>query len=334
MESLTFTLAHERPAEILKQCPNYSASPFLYKQLSHRSVYLKDETQRMGLGAFKALGGVYAVAQLIRGNDLSPNVTLTAMREKAKGLTFVCASAGNHGMAVAAGARIFGAKARIHLSEIVPDDFVVKLKAQGAEVVRSGTTYEESVQIAIIDAAENDHIHLADGSWEGYTEPPRLVMEGYTVIAEEMRRSFTETGDWPTHVFLQAGVGGFAAAITYMIRKNWPTQPQIIIVEPEDAPCLRDGVKAGHVVTVEGPVSNMGRLDCKTASILALEILQVMADKFVTISDTQAQDAAEELSKLDIRTTPSGAAGVAALNASKIEPNARPLVIITEGFVR
>jgi len=294
---------------------------------------LKDESHRMGLGAFKALGGVYAVARLIIGDDVVLNFSLEALREKAKEVTFVCASAGNHGMAVAAGARIFGAYARIHLAETVPQAFVARLEAQGAQVVRSGATYEESVQIAITDAAESKCIHLADGSWPGYTEPPRLVMEGYTVIAEEMRKQLTQDGNWPTHVFLQAGVGGLAAAITYMIRKNWPVQPKIIVVEPDSASCLLDGVTAGHVVTVDGPASNMGRLDCKTASMLALEILRTMADSFVIITDEQGQAATDELAKLDIQTTPSGAAGFAALTVGDIPAEARPLLIISEGQV-
>ena len=288
----------------------------------------------MGLGAFKALGGVYAVAQLIKGDEGASNSSLEEMREKAGEMTFVCASAGNHGMAVAAGARIFGAKARIHLSETVPHAFVTRLKKQEAQVVRSGANYEESVQIAINDAAENNCIHLADGSWAGYSEPPRLVMEGYTVIAEELRKALSKNGNWPTHVFLQAGVGGLAAAVTYMIRKNWPVQPKIIIVEPEKAPCLKDAVKAGHVVTVGGSASNMGRLDCKTASMLAFEILNFMADSFVTVSDDQAQAATDDLSKIGIQTTPSGCAGFAALNAIDLSIDARPLVIITEGRVQ
>jgi len=334
MEKLSFELNHERAADQLKPWPNYEPSPLLHRTFAERSALLKDETQRMGLGAFKALGGGYAVAQLIMGGEADPNMALSAIREKARGMTFVCASAGNHGMAVAAGARMFGAKARIHLSQNVPDDFVKRLTEIGASVVRSGATYEESVEIAIKDAADNDCIHLADGSWPGYTEPPRLVMEGYTVIAEEMRTVFAKSEDWPTHVFLQAGVGGLAAAITYMIRKNWTVQPKIIVVEPEFAPCIRDSALAGRLVTVDGPASNMGRLDCKTASMLALEVLSKMADDFVTVSDAQAQLAADQLSALGTPTTPSGAAGLAALLSYGLSSTSLPLAIITEGFVR
>ncbi len=319
---------------MLSLCPAYESSPLFRKELNGTSFWLKDETNRMGLGAFKALGGVYAVLQLIIGDEPEPTeISLENINKKAANMTFVCASAGNHGMAVAAGAKIFGAKARIHLSATVPADFTKRLEDKGAEVIHSGENYEESVQAAIEDADKNGFIHLADGSWPGYTEAPRLVMEGYTVIAEEMRQTFEENSQWPTHVFLQAGVGGLAAAITYMIRKNWQVQPEIIVVEPDFAPCLKESKNAGEVVTVDGPDSNMGRLDCKTASMLAFEILNAGADHYVTVSDDMATLAAEEISAGGTPTTPSGAAGYAALKAYDLPENAKPLLIISEGQV-
>lgn len=287
----------------------------------------------MGLGAFKALGGIYAVAQLIAGDIKLASLTQDELRARAANKTFVCASAGNHGMAVAAGAAHFGARARVHLSTAVPWDFETRLVAKNAVVLRSGATYAQSVAAAVHDAKTNRYIHLADGSWPGYTAPPRLIMEGYTVMAEEMRHWFQDNKTWPTHVFLQAGVGGMAAAIAYMIRNNWAVQPKIIIVEPETAPCLRESARAGHLVTVTGAESNMGRLDCKSASMLAFEILRSAADHFVMIDDATAQDATNELSALGVATTPSGAAGYGAMMAFDLPTGANPLVIVSEGAV-
>ncbi len=187
---------------MLCMCPAYESSPLFRKELNGISFWLKDESNRMGLGAFKALGGVYAVLQLIIGDDLDASeISLEIIKQKAANMTFVCASAGNHGMAVAAGAKIFGAKARIHLSATVPADFTQRLEEKGAEVIHSGENYEESVQAAIEDADSNGFIHLADGSWPDYTEPPRLVMEGYTVIAEEMRIVFEENSRSGPHMY-------------------------------------------------------------------------------------------------------------------------------------
>jgi diaminopropionate ammonia-lyase len=127
------------------------------------------------------------------------------------------------------------------------------LRDKNAQVVRSGANYEESIEIAIEDAQNNEAIHLADGSWPGYIDPPRLVMEGYTIMARELCEDFDKLNEWPTHVYLQAGVGGFAAAVAFEIRKSWKVQPKIIVVEPDAAPCLERSVKHGSILTVDGP---------------------------------------------------------------------------------
>ena len=332
------------PWRFLAACPAYRETPLVVVEgLAAMPVWAKDETQRMGLGAFKALGGVYAVAKLIaaaweaeRGCKLAPEALVDpAVKAFAASLTFVCASAGNHGMAVAAGARLFGAAARIHLSRDVPAAFERRLKEKEATVVRSGATYEESIAAAIADAEATGAIHLADGSWPGYLGPPALVMEGYTVIAEELRRHFDARGAWPSHVFLQAGVGGLAAAMAHAIRETWAEQPGLIVVEPEAAACLQRSHEAGRPTRAEGPVSTMGRLDCKEPSLLAHDTLQRCDVDYVTVSGASAEEAARDLDAKGLSTTPSGAAGLAGLKqwqAVQPEPAmARPLILVTEG---
>ncbi len=325
------TFDPSRPLELLKACSIYASTPLVETKVQGRRFIVKDESARMGLGAFKALGGIYAVGQLIKEAVGAPMTSADLLSErvqdKAKSLTFICASAGNHGMAVATGAALFGARARVHLATPVPEEFAQRLRAKGTEVVRSGDTYEASIVAAMADADQNDGIHLADGSWPGYTHAPHLVMEGYTVMAEELRAVFEANGAWPQKVYLQAGVGGLAAAIAYMIRFNWREQPEIIIVEPEAAPCIAESVAAGKLVTVTGPVSDMGRLDCKDASMLAFDILQDAADRFVTISEAQAKSAVVAAEIAGFSTTPSGAAGLAVALAETTE---RPLVILSE----
>ncbi|APG48978.1 pyridoxal-phosphate dependent enzyme [Phaeobacter porticola] len=338
MNKIDVTLDPALPQQMLHACPAYRPTPLAPHMVDGQEVWIKDETDRMGLGAFKAMGGVYAVAQLLLHETGLKQADLgsDAGRAAASDVTFVCASAGNHGMAVAAGAQLFGARCRIHLAETVPEDFVQRLRAKGSEVVRSGATYEDSIAAAIKDAEDSGAVHLADGSWPGYTEPPRLVMEGYTVIAQEMRDTFASSGQWPTHVYLQAGVGGLAGAMAYMIRTNWDVQPEIIVVEPDAAPCLQHSAEAGEIVTVEGPVSNMGRLDCKTPSMLAYDILSKSADRYIAISDSAALDGVATAATLGIASTPSGAAGLTALLQdieAGIHPDMRPLVILSEGAV-
>lgn len=306
--------------------------------------WAKDETGRMGLGAFKAMGAPYAVARLIDAAwHAKTGETLTSARMKdadvqqfAAGQTFVCASAGNHGLGVASGAQSLGAKSRIHLAKTVPASFADRLRAFGAEVVWSGAVYEESVSAAITDAENSGDTLLADGTWPGYTEIPKWVMEGYCVIAEEMRQAFEVSNQWPTHVYLQAGVGGLAAALAYMIRLNWAYQPELIVVEPEAAACLKASHEAGKPTRASGPASNMGRLDCKDASIVAWQALERCDVVYETLSEAEGEDAAKAMTGLGIATTPSGAAGFGAMckHQKSGDPTAayHPLVIISEGL--
>ena len=346
VETPVFAPDAAEPLRFLQACPAYRTTPLAeIRDPDGGRLLVKDESQRMGLGAFKALGGVYAVARLIEeawqaagGQPLAPAELLDpAVTAFAASLTFVCASAGNHGMAVAAGARIFGAAARIHLSEDVSPAFEARLKDKGAEVRRSGATYEQSIAAAAADAEATGAIHLADGSWPGYHRPPSLVMEGYTVIAEELREAFESRGDWPSHVFLQAGVGGFAAAMAHQIRLSWARQPELVVVEPAAAACLKVSHWAGRPTRAEGSLSNMGRLDCKEPSVLAFAALELAGVDYITVSDAEAAKAAAHLAAEGMATTPSGAAGLAGLLRWRMlyanDDVTVPLVLMTEGAV-
>lgn len=306
------------PLRTLSALPGFAATPLrTLAQPAGPTILIKDERDRMGLGAFKAVGGIHAVA------------TLMAEREDIP--TFVCASAGNHGYAVATGARLLGAKARIHLSRSTPAPFVARLQLAGAEVVISDARYDELLLEAQADAARTGAILLSDTADALDDRPPALVMEGYTLIAEELRAVFEVSGRWPTDVYLQAGVGGLAAAMAHMIRSSWRIQPRLIIVEPDAAPCLAASARAGRPVRVEGPDSVMGRLDCKAPSVLAHAVLERCEVDYATISDAAAQTAAGHLAFAGLPTTPSGAAGFAALLADAPPADSRPLIILTEG---
>lgn len=343
-DTLAFAPDFDRAMRFFQAQPDYEISPL--RSLpgpDGRVVLVKDETRRMGLGAFKALGAPYAVARIVgaawqrrTGEDPGPARLRDAdIRAFAGAFTFVCASAGNHGIGVAAGARAAGAAARIHLARTVPEGFAARLRALGAEVRRSGDTYEDSVAAAVADADATGATLLADGTWPGYTEIPKWVMEGYCVIAEELRGAFEATGDWPSRIYLQAGVGGLAAAMAHMIRHNWAVQPEIIVVEPEAAQCLQASHLAGTATRAGGPESNMGRLDCKEPSIVAWHVLERCDVAYETLTDAEAEAAARAVTALGLATTPSGAAGYGALTKRPPPPGAagpsRPLVIVSEG---
>lgn len=332
------------PLQLLHRCPVYKPTPLVEcRKNTELAFFIKDESVRMGLGSFKALGGVYAVAknlmqefQGVTGHTLSvDNLVSEEARGVAGNLTFVCASAGNHGLAVAAGAQLFGSKSRVYLSRHVPKRFEDELRRKSSTVIRAGDTYEDSVREAISDSTRTGATLLADSSWIGYTEQPTLIMSGYSVIAEELRDEFTILNEWPSHIFLQGGVGGLAASIACMSASNWGVRPQIVVVEPEHSACLKNSYEAGILKEAQGTPSNMGRLDCRVPSYLALRVLEELDIKFITLSDEEADSAHRQLGDLGFPTTPSGAAGFAGLTQWRKSCASigtfRPLVIVTEG---
>lgn len=311
------SIESDRPHSLLTRCPEAGRTPLVTLRDfgGAGTVHVKDERGRMGLGSFKALGAAYVIA-------------CEAEEGRAQGETFVCASAGNHGLSVAAGARAFKAKAVIYLSAAVPEAFAGRLRAQGAEVRRVEGSYEDSMEAAARAAQEHDWKLLSDSSWEGYTAFPHRLMEGYLVMAAEAAEEMPEP---PSHIFLQAGVGGLAAACAAYFRAVWGDSPRIIVVEPEVAPALIECIRAGRFVTTSGPESAMGRLDCKEASLIALKGLARDANAFMTISEAQAEAAMTPLADADLETTPSGGAGLAALmSLPPLGPDARILCIVSE----
>jgi diaminopropionate ammonia-lyase len=185
------------------------------------------------------------------------------------------------------------------------------------------------------DATERDGaILLSDSSWLGYTERPLVLMEGYLVLMTEV---FAQMDAAPSHIFLQAGVGGLAGAAAAALRAHWGDGPLIVVVEPEAAPALIASIEAGRPVETEGPVSAMGRLDCKEPSLIALRGLARDADCFATLTEEEGHAGAALAKEHGIATTPSGAAGLAALasaGAFKVDlglrADSRVLAILSE----
>jgi diaminopropionate ammonia-lyase len=297
---------------LLAQCPAAKQTPLVaatdLAQIAQvAQVWVKDERARMALGSFKALGAAYVIATDAVATGATDLATALA------GKTYITASAGNHGLSVAAGARVFGANAIIYIAQTVPESFAHRLRDKGAQVVRAGVDYEASMAAAKTAAASGAGQLLSDSSWEGYTQAPHRLMEGYLAMIDE---AATQIPTPPTHIFLQAGVGGLAGAVAALARVLWGAEPTIVVVEPEAAPALFESIKAGRFVATTGPISAMGRLDCKEASLIALKGLARDADVFVTLSEQEAADAMPVLSTCNLATTPSGGAGLAALLAA------------------
>ena len=319
------------------RCPVASETPLLdvpdlAAEMGVESLHLKDERARMGLGSFKALGAACVIAR--EAVDVVDDPEDESISTSLSDRVFVCASAGNHGLSVAAGARAFGARAIVYLSETVPEAFEERLAARGAETVRWGRDYEESMFAAARDAGANGWTLLSDSSWPGYVDIPSQVMEGYLIMGAEIRAQLSGT---PTHVFLQAGVGGMAAAMAAFVRAAWGDEPLVVVTEPAAAPALLESIRAGGPVLAPGPSSIMGRLDCKEPSHLALAELARSADWFTTITDEEVASTVDLLEGHHLPTTPSGAAGLAALHhlgsardVLGIGEGSRVLAILTE----
>ncbi|MEY8842262.1 pyridoxal-phosphate dependent enzyme [Cribrihabitans sp. XS_ASV171] len=316
----------QAPLALLARCPAAAQTPLsempnLAETLGIGALWIKDERERMGLGSFKALGAAYVIA-------------CEAEAGEARGRTYVTASAGNHGLSVAAGARVFAARAKVFIAEQVPESFAQRLEAEGAEVIREGADYEASMAAAARAAEAPGHVLLSDSSWPGYVERPHRLMEGYLALMAEVFEQMDET---PTHIMLQAGVGGLAGAAAAMARAHWGDAPRIVVVEPENAPALMASIEAGGPVHAPGPPSCMGRLDCKEPSLIALKGLARDANDFVTITEDEGQEGADLAARFDLASTPSGAAGLAGLAAAGqwraalgLDADSRVLVILSE----
>lgn len=328
LDGLPWPVADATPTQrLLSRCPRAAETPLLSApdlaaQTGVATLELKDERTRMGLGSFKALGAANVIAH-------------HAQAGKAAGRTYVTASAGNHGLSVAAGARVFGARAVVYLAQTAPESFAERLRAEGAEVRRAGETYEQSMEAAEAAAAEAGATLLSDSSWLGYVDLPHLLMAGYTAL---MAEAVAQISAPPSHVFLQAGVGGLAAAAAAVLRAAWGAAPIVVVVEPAAAPALFGSIKAGAPVTASGPASIMGRLDCKAPSLIALKGLARDADHFVTITEEEAEAGVAAAAAAGFRTTASGGAGLAGLLAAGpmrealgLTSRARVLAILSEG---
>ncbi|MEP6565159.1 MAG: diaminopropionate ammonia-lyase [Mesorhizobium sp.] len=329
------------------------ALPAMAAELGVDSVHVKDEGFRLGLGSFKALGGSYAVIRLVleeaqkrlgRGVDIG-ELHAPELAAVAAGMTFACATDGNHGRSVAQGAQLVGARSVIFVHAGVSDERVAAIARFGAEMVRVEGSYDQSVVEAARVAADRGWTVVSDTSWPGYERIPALVMQGYTVMVREALRHLSQP---PTHVFLQAGVGGFAAAIAGHFTILFGEQkPVVVVVEPARAACIFATAKAGHPVKIAHDAPTvMAMLECYEASPLAWRVLARVADAFMTVDEEDAVAVMNRLARPSGGDPPivsgeSGGAGLAGLiraasapdmrSALGLDAGSRVLVVNTEG---
>lgn len=318
------------------------------------AIHVKDEGQRLGLGSFKALGGAYAVIRLVLEEataQLGQVVDMErlhspAVRQIAQGMTFACATDGNHGRSVAQGAQLVGARSAIFVHAGVTDERVAAIARFGAEMIRVAGSYDDSVREATRISEERGWTIVSDTSWPGYERIPGLVMQGYTALIREALRQIPAP---PSHVFVQAGVGGIAAAVAgHLAIALGVRRPLFTVVDPARAACLFETARAGHPVAVpHGEPTIMAMLECYEPSRIAWRILSRAADAFMTVEEEE--DAVSVMRRLAdpvagdpaIVSGESGGVGLAGFlraaadsemkAALSIGPQSRILVINTEG---
>jgi len=276
----------------------YAPTPlYSLKDLAHRlglkDILYKDEGPRFGLGSFKALGGAYAAGRVLQrelearsGRPVSlTDIRTGKYRDEAGKITLVSATDGNHGRSLAWGAQRYGAACKIYIHRDVSVHREAAIASFGADVIRIDGDYDESVHQAREDAERNGWYVVSDTSWEGYTEPPRDVMAGYGVIAHEVAAVHP---DAPTHVFVQGGVGGLAAAVAASMKQRWGADsPRVVVVEPELADCLFNSALNGRLSPVKiVEETMMAGLSCGEPSPLAWRILSEEASHYLTIPES------------------------------------------------
>lgn len=333
--------------------PGYQQTPLhrlskLEKHLGCGAIYYKDESGRFGLGSFKALGGAYAVLKHVAavhekqtGTPVTPgDVRQGRVKDFAAGITVTTATDGNHGRSVALGAKNAGCPCRIYIHAEVSHGRAEAMAALGAEVIRIDGDYDESVKLCATEAAHNGWQMVSDTSYDGYTEIPANVMAGYTVLASEVISQMQQP---PTHVFLQAGVGGLAAAISARLWMEYGAErPHISVVESDHSACVLESFKRQMPATVEiAKETVMAGLSCGEMSLLAWQILSGCTDQVMTLADDQVAEAMKlfadgEMADQPLEAGECAVPGVLALIASATASqhdysDARVLVLGCEG---
>ena len=285
--------------------PEYSVTPLvelksLAEELGVSNIFVKDESYRFGLNAFKVLGGSYAIAREIgiRMGISEEELTLARLLQpdvqaRLGQLRFVTATDGNHGRGVAWTAKRLGHRAVVFMPKGTAAERLENILRLGAEASITDCNYDDSVRLARQYAAEHEGIVVQDTSWEGYHNVPLHIMQGYTTMGAEIVEQLAAYGDQaPTHVFLQAGVGAMAGAMAGFIADYYKeARPVITIVEPTKADCLYRTALAndGKLHIVDGALDSiMAGLCCGEPCSIGWQQLAAYADNFVAMPDKAA----------------------------------------------
>ena len=345
--------ATRAPLAFHRKLPGYSPTPLtsvpgLANRLGIGAVYVKDESSRLGLPAFKMLGGSWAsYRSIIERTGIDPEgwetiEDLALQLEPHLPLTLATATDGNHGRAVARFAKLLGLKSRIWVPKGTVAPRIEAIEAEGAIVRITNGTYDDAVAEAGL-AADANTLVVSDTSWPGYEIVPRWVIDGYSTMMFELEDQLASMGlPEPTVIAAPMGVGALAAALTMRYGNHIP-RPVIIGGEPTNSACVLAALEAGEVVTVPGPHdTSMAGLSCGTASPIAFPFLAAGLDAAIAFDDEWAEEGMRLLAAEGIVSGESGAATLGTLlsladrradlrDTLNLGPDDVALVIVTEG---
>lgn len=301
-----FNIKYGREAQNFhRTIPGYNMTPlYALPNLSHMlgvgGIYIKDEAKRLQMRSFKVMGGSYAVYRLIKqilkkeDEELSFDYLVSDECHKLlEGVVLCSATDGNHGRGLAWTCNKMNLPCKIYVHSETSQARIDAITKFGAEVTVVNGNYDDAVRQASADAKENGWYVVSDTSWPGYEEIPTWIMQGYNSILLEAQEQFAGMGiTRPTHIFLQAGVGAMAASVVGFYTALFPDNPPMfIIVEPENAACVYESIKAGdgQCHSVKGDLDTiMAGLACGDPSPVSFEILRDNADIFFNVPDNVA----------------------------------------------
>ncbi len=352
--------------EFHKSFPQYKETPLadlsnLAKELGVGGIYVKDESYRFNLNAFKVLGGSYAMAKYLAeklGKDISelPYEKLISdeVKNKLGDIIFYTATDGNHGRGVAWTANRLKQKSVVYMPKGSSKTRLENILAEGADASITDMNYDDAVRLAAKHADDTGGVIIQDTAWEGYIDIPVWIMQGYGTMALEAKDQLEKLGvKRPTHIFIQAGVGSLAGAIEGFFASTYKDEiPITVVVEPDLADCYyKSGLQGdGNPVNVGGDMQTlMAGLACGEPNIVGFEILKNYASAFLSCDDSVAAKGMRVLAapiKGDPQVT-SGESGAATLGALfeiltnesyadlkkelKLDKDSRILLFSTEG---
>lgn len=332
----------DSPAVFHRSLPGYAPTPLtpvpaLAQALGVGAVLVKDESERLGLSAFKVLGASYAISRALSARlGLDEALSLDALREKldtAEELTLVAATDGNHGRAVAHIARLLGLRAEIYVPPGVSDTAKQAIISEGAELVELELAYDDLVAHAAAQCHQNK-VLIQDTSWDGYEDVPQWIVDGYTTLVQEVDEQLVTEHSLSRLdlVVVPAGVGSLAHGVVHHYRST-SHAPALMVVEPETATSVTTALHTGQVAPVPTGDTSMMGLNCGIVSEIAWPTLREGVDASITVTDEQTLAAVRELGDLGVDSGPCGAATLAALRAVAADEQQRGILGLTEDSV-